>query len=59
MYLSDIFTTQTNLAGIPALSVPVKKYKVGSGELPVGFQLIGKPFHEADILGIGKQYEKI
>ncbi len=59
MYLSDIFTTQTNLAGIPALSIPVKKYEVGSGELPIGFQLIGKPFHEADILGIGKQYEKI
>ncbi len=58
MYLSDIFTTQTNLAGIPALSVPVKKYEVGSGELPVAFQLVGKPFREADILGIGKIYEK-
>jgi len=27
--------------------------------LPVGFQLIGKPFREADILGIGKYYEQI
>lgn len=59
MYLSDIFTTQTNLAGIPALSMPVKKYTIGSGELPIGFQLIGRRFHEADILNVGKLYERI
>ena len=29
------------------------------GELPIGFQLIGKKWHEADILGIGQFYEKI
>ncbi len=58
MYLSDIFTTQTNLAGIPALSLPVKNYPLGGKELPIGFQLIGRPFHEADILGIGRLYEK-
>jgi aspartyl-tRNA(Asn)/glutamyl-tRNA(Gln) amidotransferase subunit A len=59
MYLSDIFTTQTNLAGIPALSVPVKRYSLDGKELPVGFQLIGRKFREADILGLGKLYEKI
>jgi len=59
MYLSDIFTIPVNLAGLPALTIPVKKYKINGGELPVGFQLIGKPFHEADILGIGKYYEQI
>ncbi len=59
MYLSDIFTIPVNLAGLPALTIPVKKYKIGSGELPVGFQLIGKPFREADILGVGKFYEKL
>lgn len=58
MYLSDIFTTQTNLAGIPALSMPVKKYPLGGGELPVGFQLIGKRFEENKLLGLGKLYEK-
>lgn len=58
MYLSDIFTTQANLAGIPALSIPVKKYSVGSGELPIGFQLMGKPFHENDLFGIGKLYQR-
>lgn len=58
MYLSDIFTTQVNLAGLPSLSLPVKRYALGSGELPVGFQLIGKRFHEDDILGIGELYER-
>src|SRR3989344_3852522 len=54
MYLSDIFTIPVNLAGLPALSLPVK----GRGdELPIGFQLIGKPFREADILGVGQIYE--
>ncbi|KKU14564.1 MAG: Glutamyl-tRNA(Gln) amidotransferase subunit A [Parcubacteria group bacterium GW2011_GWB1_45_9] len=53
MYLSDIFTIPVNLAGLPAISIPVKT------ELPVGFQLIGKPFCEADILSLGQFYEKI
>lgn len=58
MYLSDVFTGPVNLAGLPALSVPVKEYEMGSGELPIGFQLIGKWFREADILGIGHMYEE-
>ena len=58
MYLSDIFTIPVNLAGVPAISIPVKRYQTGSGELPIGFQLIGKHFHEDDILGIGERYEK-
>jgi len=59
MYLSDIFTISANLAGVPAMSVPVKKYKVGSGELPIGFQLIGKHFREADLFAIGELYESL
>ncbi|MCL5017330.1 MAG: Asp-tRNA(Asn)/Glu-tRNA(Gln) amidotransferase subunit GatA [Patescibacteria group bacterium] len=55
MYLSDIFTIPVNLAGVPAVSIPVKN---NSG-LPIGFQLIGKHFREADILGIGQFYEKL
>ena len=55
MYLSDIFTIPANLAGLPALSIPVRPM----AKLPVGFQLIGKKWHEADILGIGQYYEKI
>ena len=56
MYLSDIFTIPLNLAGLPGMSIPVKNLK---SELPVGFQLIAKPFHENDIFEVGKFYEKI
>jgi len=59
MYLSDIFTIPVNLAGLPGLTIPVKKYKINGGELPVGYQLIGKSFREVDILGIGKYYERL
>lgn len=55
MYLSDIFTIPVNMAGLPGISIPVK---MKSG-LPVGFQLIGKSWHEADILGIGQYYERL
>lgn len=66
MYLSDIFTIPVNLAGLPAISIPCFKSpnrfsgisQRGDVRLPVGFQLIGKPFREADILGIGQYYEK-
>lgn len=60
MYLSDIFTIPANLAGLPAISIPVKRQKSKvKSELPVGFQLIGRHFREADILGIGQYYEKL
>lgn len=60
MYLSDIFTIPVNLAGLPALSIPIKQ-KIAEGEaapLPIGFQLIGKHWREADILGLGQFYEE-
>lgn len=56
MYLSDVFTIPVNLAGLPAISIPSKSQ---SAALPVGFQLIGKHWHEADILGLGMYYERI
>ncbi len=53
MYLSDIYTISANLAGIPGLSVPCG-YADG---LPVGLQIIGKPFHEEDLVAIGHTFE--
>jgi aspartyl-tRNA(Asn)/glutamyl-tRNA(Gln) amidotransferase subunit A len=59
MYLSDVFTIPANLAGIPAISIPVKNYYKTENELPVGFQLMTKHFEEKNILGLGQIYEKI
>jgi len=55
MYLVDVYTVSVNLAGLPALSLPVGKV----GELPVGLQIIGKPFEEQKILNIGKHFKEM
>ena len=55
MYLSDIFTIPVNLAGTCALSLPCGMSKDG---LPVGMQLIGKPFAEAEILQAAYAFEQ-
>jgi len=47
MYLSDIYTITANLAGVPALSLPCG---LSSAGLPIGIQLIGKHFDEAQLL---------
>ena len=54
MYLSDIFTVSVNLAALPAMSVPCGRVE----ELPVGLQIIGKPFEEGKIFQAGKVFEK-
>jgi aspartyl-tRNA(Asn)/glutamyl-tRNA(Gln) amidotransferase subunit A len=54
MYLSDIYTISVNLAGACALSLPCGFSKSG---LPMGMQIIGKPFHEHEILAIGSEFE--
>lgn len=53
MYLSDVYTVTANLAGIPALSVPLKN----NDSLPKGLQLMGRPFHEDDLFALGDFYE--
>ncbi|WP_050523387.1 Asp-tRNA(Asn)/Glu-tRNA(Gln) amidotransferase subunit GatA [Pseudorhodobacter wandonensis] len=47
MYLNDVFTVTVNLAGLPGISVPVGQDAQG---LPLGLQLIGKPWDEAGLL---------
>jgi aspartyl-tRNA(Asn)/glutamyl-tRNA(Gln) amidotransferase subunit A len=54
MYLVDVYTVSINLAGLPALSLPAGKAE----KLPVGLQIIGKPFEEEKILEIGKIFEE-
>ncbi|MDC0126800.1 Asp-tRNA(Asn)/Glu-tRNA(Gln) amidotransferase subunit GatA [Methylophilaceae bacterium] len=54
MYLQDIFTISTNLAGLPAMSIPAGFVN----ELPVGLQLIGNHFEESKILNVANVYQK-
>ena len=55
MYLSDVFTVPVNLAGIPAISVPCGFNSAG---LPIGLQLIGKPFDEETVLRVAHAFEQ-
>ena len=54
MYLNDVLTVPASLAGLPAISVPAGKNK---NELPIGMQIIGKPFEEVSILSAANAIE--
>jgi len=56
MYLSDIYTISTNLAGLPGMSIPCG---FGDGGMPVGLQIIGDYFAEARMLGVAHQYQRV
>ena len=55
MYLFDVFTVTVNLAGLPGISVPAG---LDSKGLPLGLQLIGKPWEEGDLLNTAFALEK-
>ena len=55
MYLNDVFTVPASLAGLPGISVPATVNKDG---LPLGLQLIGKPFDEETVLRVGGVMEQ-
>ena len=55
MYLSDIFTVSANLAGLPAISIPLAKDSKG---LPIGLQVIGKRNEDLKVLSLAKNLEK-
>ena len=55
MYLNDVFTVTVNLAGLPGLSVPAGMDSKG---LPLGLQLIGRPWDEETIIRSGGVIEK-
>ena len=55
MYLADVLTVGPSLAGVPALNVPCG---FSPERLPVGLQLVGRPFDEATLLRIGDAYQR-
>ena len=55
MYLNDVFTVSVNLAGLPALSLPIGLSAEG---LPYGMQIIGKPFDEQTIFKAAYKLEQ-
>ena len=55
MYLSDIYTISCNLAGLCGISVPCG---FSSGGLPIGLQLLGRPFGEGELLRVAHAYEQ-
>ncbi len=55
MYLGDIYTVSVNIAGLPGLIVPCG---FDAGGLPIGLQLIGKPFGESTLLRVGYTFEQ-
>lgn len=55
MYLSDIYTISVNLAGLPAISIPSGFTESG---LPIGLQVIGKAFGEAEMFAVANAFEQ-
>ncbi|PUB18637.1 Asp-tRNA(Asn)/Glu-tRNA(Gln) amidotransferase subunit GatA [Yoonia sediminilitoris] len=55
MYLNDVFTVTVNLAGLPGIAVPTG---VDSQGLPLGLQLIGRPWEEGDLLNVAYSLEQ-
>lgn len=56
MYLGDIYTVMINIAGLPSLALPCG---FDAGGMPVGMQLIGRPFDEKTILAAGNAYQSV
>jgi len=55
MYLNDIFTVTVNMAGLPGIAVPAGRDAQG---LPLGLQLIGRPFDEETLFSLGEVIEQ-
>jgi len=54
MYLADLYTIPSNLAGLPCVSIPCGF----SDGLPVGLQIMGRPFAEGTVLGVAYAFEQ-
>jgi aspartyl-tRNA(Asn)/glutamyl-tRNA(Gln) amidotransferase subunit A len=58
MYYNDVFTLPVNIAGLPGASVPAGFVDVEGKKLPVGLQVLSKPFDEATLLRVAYAYEQ-
>ena len=54
MYLNDIYTIATNLAGLPGMSIPVAPV----GGMPVGLQIVGNYFEEGRLLNVAHRFQQ-
>jgi aspartyl-tRNA(Asn)/glutamyl-tRNA(Gln) amidotransferase subunit A len=54
MYLSDVYTVMTNMAGLPGISIPVAPVE----GMPVGLQITGSYFDEARLLNIAHRFQQ-
>ena len=59
MYLQDVFTIPTSLAGLPGISVPSGTVEEDGKPLPIGVQFIGKPFDEHTLLKVAYAHEQM
>ena len=59
MYLADIYTVAVNLAGFPALSLPVGFVRPGNTDLPVGLHLIAPHFADIRLLAVARAVEAL
>ena len=55
MYLNDVFTVTVNMAGLPGLAVPGG---LSANGLPLGLQLIGRPFEEETLFSVAEVIEQ-
>lgn len=58
LYLEDIYTVAINLAGLPAMSIPAGHADIDGKKLPIGMQLICKPFDEVTMLSAARMFER-
>ncbi|MCK9467099.1 MAG: Asp-tRNA(Asn)/Glu-tRNA(Gln) amidotransferase subunit GatA [Candidatus Absconditabacterales bacterium] len=58
MYLADIYTVPANLAGLPAISIPIGFVEDDGEQMPVGLHLIANKWQEDDLFVVGRELEK-
>jgi len=59
MYLEDVYTVPINVAGIPAISIPIETAQEGDKKLPIGMQILGKQRDDYNIFNIAQNIEDL